>query len=257
MILPLVDMKTLIFIGLAVFFLFLFALDRRSKRKQHFRKIPGLAQLKRSIGQSVEEGNRLHVSVGSAGLPGEQAASGLAGLAAFNGIAQFSSLGDSPPLSTSGNASLALLGKETLRNAFTKTGSEDLFDGDNARMAGVTPFSYAAGTIPVMRHERVGTNLVIGNFGPESAFLSDAAKKEGTFLLGGSDALAGQAVLFATADEVLIGEETFASAAYLDRGAFQTASLRTQDILRWVLILYMLGGAINKMIAHLTGSPLL
>ena len=108
-----------------------------------------------------------------------------------------------------------------------------------------------------MRSDKVSTNLVVGNFGPEVAFMSDAADKEGTFILGASDALAGQAVLFATAEETLIGEETFAPAAYLDRGAFQTASLRTQDVLRWVLILYMLGSVINKMIAFLTGSPVI
>ena len=83
MILLNIEIKVLVFLAVAVLFLFLFALNRRSKRKQHFRKIGGIAQLKKSIGQSVEEGNRLHVSLGGAGLPGETAASGMAGLAAL------------------------------------------------------------------------------------------------------------------------------------------------------------------------------
>jgi hypothetical protein len=240
---------------LAIALLFLFALDRRSKRKQHFRQIPGLLQLKRSIGETIEQGNRIHVSLGSAGLPAETSASALAGLGTLRSIAQFSSLGDLPPESTSGNGSLALLSKETLRKSFSSFDSTQLFDPDNGRMTGVTPFSYALGAIPVVGHEKTSTNLVIGHFGPEAAYLCDAARRQNAFLLGGSDALPAQAVLYVSADDSLIGEETFATAAYLDKGVFQTASLRTQDVLRWVLIIIMIVSVIDKIVTSLTGRP--
>jgi len=240
---------------LAITFLFLFALDRRSKRKQHFRQIPGIMQFKRSVGEAIEQGKRIHVSLGSAGLPGETSASALSGLGALRSIAQFSSLGDLPPESTSGNGSIALLSKETLRNSFSSFDSTQLFDPDNGRMTGVTPFSYALGTIPVIGQEKVGTNLVVGHFGPEAAYLCDAARRQNAFLLGGSDALPAQAVLYVTAEDTLIGEETFAAGAYLDKGLFQTASLRTQDVLRWVLIIIMVVSVIDKIVTSLTGRP--
>jgi len=240
---------------LAVTFLFIFALDRRSKRKQHFRQIAGIMRFKRSIGEAVEQGNRIHVSLGSAGLPGETSASALAGLGALKSIAQFSSLGDLPPESTSGNGSIALLSKETLRNAFSSFDSAQLFDPDNGRMTGVTPFSYALGTVPVIRNAKVSTNLLVGHFGPEAAYLCDAARRQNAFLLGGSDALPTQAVLYVTAEDTLLGEETFATAAYLDKGLFQTASLRTQDVLRWVLIIIMLVSVVDKIVSTLTGRP--
>jgi len=53
-------------------------------------------------------------------------------------------------------------------------------------------------------------------------------------------------VLFAAAQEPLIGEELYAAGAYLKSGPIHIASLRAQDVLRWVLIFAILLGAILK-----------
>jgi hypothetical protein len=67
-------------------------------------------------------------------------------------------------------------------------------------------------------------------------------------LIGASDELSGQAVLFANTQDALIGEELFAAGAYLGAGASHTASLTVQDILRWLVILALAGGAAAKFI---------
>jgi hypothetical protein len=64
--------------------------------------------------------------------------------------------------------------------------------------------------------------------------------------IGASDDVVGQAVLFAGTQESLIGEELFAAGAYLGSGASHTASLTVQDILRWLVIIALLGGAFAK-----------
>jgi hypothetical protein len=69
--------------------------------------------------------------------------------------------------------------------------------------------------------------------------------------LGGTDNLSGQAVLFASAHEPLIGEETYAGGAYLGAGPMHTASLYAQDILRWVIIGLIVVGVILKLIGVL------
>ena len=55
-------------------------------------------------------------------------------------------------------------------------------------------------------------------------------------------------MLFVAAQDPLIGEELFAAGAYLGAGRSHAASLTVQDILRWVLILFLLGGAALKML---------
>ncbi|MBK8422041.1 DUF6754 domain-containing protein [Candidatus Villigracilis saccharophilus] len=64
--------------------------------------------------------------------------------------------------------------------------------------------------------------------------------------IGASDELSGQAVLYANTNDALIGEELFATGAYLGAGASHAASLTVQDILRWLVILSLLGGAAAK-----------
>jgi hypothetical protein len=114
------------------------------------------------------------------------------------------------------------------------------------QVSGLTPFSYAAGTLPAIFDEHVSTTILSGHFGSEVALITDASERVGALTLAGSEDLPAQAVLYAAAQEPLIGEELFAAGAYLNAGPLHTASLRTQDVLRWVLILAILVGAILK-----------
>ncbi|MBK9600351.1 MAG: hypothetical protein IPO36_00670 [Anaerolineales bacterium] len=88
---------------------------------------------------------------------------------------------------------------------------------------------------------------MLGHFGPEAALLAEASDRENITVIGASDDLAGQAVLFANTQDALIGEELFAAGAYLGAGASHTASLTVQDILRWTIIVALLGGAFAKL----------
>jgi hypothetical protein len=69
--------------------------------------------------------------------------------------------------------------------------------------------------------------------------------------LGGSENLSAQAVLYAAVQEPLIGEELFAAGAYVQAGPMHTASLKAQDVLRWVLIVAILAGAVLKVMGVL------
>jgi hypothetical protein len=66
-------------------------------------------------------------------------------------------------------------------------------------------------------------------------------------VIGASDDLAGQSVLFASSQDALIGEELFAAGAYIGTGASHAASLTVQDILRWIIILALLVGSFFKL----------
>jgi hypothetical protein len=57
--------------------------------------------------------------------------------------------------------------------------------------------------------------------------------------------------LLAAADQTLVGEDVYASGAYLSQNPGQVAALRAQDVLRWIVIIGMIVGAIYKAIAPL------
>jgi hypothetical protein len=63
--------------------------------------------------------------------------------------------------------------------------------------------------------------------------------------------LSGQAALYAAAEEPLLGEEVFALPAYLKAGPVHHASLAVQDLLRWGIILVLLGGSVLKFLGIL------
>jgi hypothetical protein len=219
----------------------------RRKSPAVLRRIEAYERLNRVVGLAVENGTRLHISLGRGNLFTARGASALAGLAMLRRLAERTSMSDRPPIVTSGDASLSILSQDTLQAGYRAAGAEDQYRVSTGRLAGLTPFSYAAGTIPVTRDEMVSANVVIGDFGSESALLVEAADREDTNLIAASDNLSAQSILYASAQDPLIGEELFASGAYVGAGVSHEASLQVQDVLRWVVILAILGGALLKL----------
>jgi hypothetical protein len=161
-------------------------------------------------------------------------------------LAERTSLSDRPPIVTSGDATLSLLSQDTLQAGYRAAGVEEQYRFSAGRLAGLTPFSYAAGTMPVTRDENVSAAIVLGEFGAESALMAEAADRQDAQLIGASDNLSAQSVLFASAQDPLIGEELFASGAYAGAGPSHEASLQVQDVLRWIIVVGILAGAVMK-----------
>jgi len=219
----------------------------RRKTPAVLRRIEAYERLNRVVGLAVETGMRLHVSLGRGNLFTARGGSALAGLAMLRRLSERTSMSDRPPIVTSGDASLSILSQDTLQAGYRAAGAEDQYRASTGRLTGLTPFSYAAGTIPVTRDEMVSANVVIGDFGAESALLVEAADRQDASLIAASDNLSAQSILFASAQDPLIGEELFASGAYVGAGVSHEASLQVQDILRWLVILAILGGAFLKL----------
>ncbi|MGZ9164792.1 MAG: hypothetical protein ACXW4U_06415, partial [Anaerolineales bacterium] len=82
---------------------------RRSAAAASLRPINAYEQLNRSVGLAVENGTRLHISLGRGNFLSARGGSALAGLAMLRRLAERTSVSDRPPVVTSGDASLAIL----------------------------------------------------------------------------------------------------------------------------------------------------
>ena len=231
-----------VFFGLIV----LFSVAGRSRPGTNLRQIPAFLKLRRAIGLAVEAGSRLHISLGSGSVIGPQSAPAFVGLSMLERLARSAATGDNPPIATAGDGALGVLEQDTLRGTYRRAGLGDQFDTFSGQVVGLTPFSYAAGAIPLASDEKTGANILSGSFGSEVALITDAGERSGNLTLAGTDSLPAQSVIYATAHEPLIGEEVYAGGAYLDAGPTHAASLQAQDILRWVLIVVILLGIIAK-----------
>jgi Domain of unknown function (DUF6754) len=219
----------------------------RRKSEPVFREIPAFTRLKRAIGISVEDGTRLHISLGRSGLQTPEGAPGLAGLAMLRHLSEQTSASDEPPVVTSGAADLAILARDTLQAGYKAAGSEEIYSPATGRLTGLTPFSFAAGAMPTIRDENVSVNILLGHFGPEVALLTDTAERANSPTVAATVDPSAQAILYASVDDPLIGEELFAAGAYSDAGRAHQASLQVQDLFRWVIILVLLGGSALKL----------
>ena len=234
-------------LGLALVLLaavLLFVLSRaRRQGRPRFRVVPALARLHRAIGLSVEDGTRLLIGLGGTSLLTRNGGSALAGLGLLHDVARDTSVSDRPPVAVAGEASLALLAQDVLQSGFREAGAVEFFQPSSGRLAGMTPFSAAAATIPMLTDEHVSAAALIGHHGVEAALVADASERSGIVLAGAADDPAAQAALFASASEALIGEEVFATSAYVGGRPAHVASLTVQDVLRWLIILGILLGA--------------
>lgn len=220
----------------------------RRRSASVFREIPAFTRLKRAIGVSVEAGTRLHVSLGRGGLQATEAAPGLAGLAMLRYLTEQTSASDKPPVVSSGAADLAILSQDTLQAGYKAAYAEELYEPNTGRLTGLTPFSFAAGAIPIIEDEDVSANIFIGHFGPEVALLTDTAERTNSPVVAGAVDPSAQALIYASAEEPLIGEELFAAGAYVNAGVAHQASLQVQDLLRWAIILVLLAGSALKLL---------
>jgi len=242
-----VSMTALGILALAAILLLVFTLLRR-RSPGVFRDIEAYIRLNRAVGRAVEDGTRLHISIGRGNLFTSRGGSALAGLAMIRQLSERTSLSDNPPIVTSGDASLAILSQDTLQSGYRAAGAEEQYRFTTGRLTGLTPFAIAAGTLPITGDENVSTNVVIGDLGAESALFVESADREDIDLIAASDNLSAQSVLYASSQDPLIGEELFAAGAYVGAGASHEASLQVQDVLRWLVILAILGGALGKVL---------
>ncbi|MBE0669997.1 MAG: hypothetical protein IH588_05355 [Anaerolineales bacterium] len=237
----------LLIIIFAAFLLLMITLWKRNSPAR-LRDIPALTRLYRMLGLSVEDGTRLHISLGHGSLLDARGGSALAGLATLRIIAEKTSVSDMPSIASSGDPVLGLLTQDTLQAGYHAAGVDELYSPTTGRVTGLTPFGFAAGAMNISRNEKVSTTIMLGHFGPEVALIADTSDRESVTMIGASDDLSGQAVLFANTEDALIGEELFAAGAYLGAGASHAASLTVQDILRWLVIAALLGGAAIKLV---------
>jgi hypothetical protein len=223
--------------------IFFSLIEDKPKEKKN-RPIPAFERIIQQINISVEDGTQLHISLGRGGITGPESASALAGLGILKQVIERSSVCDFPPVATTGNAVISILAQDTIK--YTSK-AISIFEGGrnpSGELVGVTPFSYAAGTLTTIRDPNVSSNIHTGWFGSEVTWLTTAGERQSSPTIAGTAQLPAQAIIYASASDPLIGEELFAGGAYLGAGKIHLASISAQDVFRWIIIFIILGSVL-------------
>jgi hypothetical protein len=242
------DYLGFLFILFCLALIIFFIIIGRNRPKISLRSIQAYNHFRREVDLAVEAGKRLHISLGRGSINDLQGGAAFIGLTILDRCARAASNSDRPPVTTSGDGVIAILSQDTLQSTYRSLATEQRYDPANARLTGLTPMAYAAGAMPVIHEEHISANIFAGHFGTEIALLAEAGGRNHSLTVAGSDSIPAQAVLYATSDEPLLGEELYAAGAYLGASVAHSASLRMQDVLRWVLVAVIVVGAVLKLV---------
>jgi len=211
-------------------------------RGSRLREIPAFKKLNESLNNAIESGRGIHFIFGRESISSLYSASTLVGLSMLGKITKLVAIGDKQPTTSSGDGSLMILSQDVMNKAYRETSSIDEYDFLASRFTGPSPFTYASGTIPLIYDHKFPTNIITGHFESEIALITEASEITKSQTIAGSDDLIAQSLIFATSSDPLIGEELYAGGAYTQVGLMHVASLHTQDVFRWLLIIIILVG---------------
>jgi len=221
---------------------------RRAKREKGFplRPIAAFDALRGLLGRAAESGKLVHVSLGSAGIGGDQTAAISASLAALRYLAdQGAAFGFSPVVTVSDPA-LLLVAQDTLYAAYRRAGLASSYRPTAVQMVAPDPTAYAVGAQTTIDDPAVMANVAIGPLGDEYLLLGEAGARREIVQIVGSNVVQTQPMLLATSDRALLGEELFAAGAYLTRRPGQIASIRVQDVLRVLVVTAIVVGVLIR-----------
>jgi hypothetical protein len=115
------NLLALLFVGggLVVFLIFAALVSRGLKL--HLRPLNAFDALTNQVGQAIESGGRVHVSLGKNSLIDEDTGTTLAGLEMLDAVTASSAISDQSPVATTADATTLFLMGDTMRRAYERS----------------------------------------------------------------------------------------------------------------------------------------
>lgn len=251
-------MLALFLFFLPVFFFAYWAVKRGAQLT--LRPIDAYSALKGLLARAAEAGQPVHLSVGITGIGDQNTADTTAGLTVLEYLAERAAISASPPIVTIANPTALPVAQDLIRRAYRRQGYPEEYDPARVRFIAPTnptqnsaalpsptlyantpqdAFAYAAGTMRVLNQHKLTANVMVGQFGDEFLLLGETGAQRKLDQIGGTSTVGTLPFVYATVSHPLIGEEIYASGAYLSGRPAHLSSLAAQDVLRWVLVIGM------------------
>ena len=208
------------------------------------RPISGFTALHGLVSQSIETGQPIHLSVGVQGIGQQSTAQTLAGLTTLEYLAQQAAICGAPPVVLVADATALVAAQDALRRAFEASGQGEKFDPYRVRMVAPEPTTYASGVMGMLSREDVLANVMTGAFGDEYLLMGETGARKNIQQVAGSGNPQPLPFMMVSTEHVLIGEEIFASGAYLSKLPNHIASLVLQDWMRVLIVLLIVIGIV-------------
>jgi hypothetical protein len=233
-----------------IFFLIALALTAyylQSKKAPYIRRVPAIDAIEEGVGRATELGKPVIASPGMS--PSGIGASTVAGLSILSYTAELCARNDLRLLAPMGGSAESYttmeLARDLVETQFRLEGKEAAFNIDDMPFFSGRQFAWASAYCGMMLREKPATNIMVGVQYASAVYISEVGHEVGAMVISGTTYLSNIACLAASSDYVMIGEEMLAAGAYLSKDPGQLATIRTQDILKMVMIGILVLGVIT------------
>jgi hypothetical protein len=224
---------------------YVFMEQARLGRSFPVRKIPAFDAIEEAIARSVEMGRPVHTTFGFGSISSSMAPQYVAGLGVLAHVARLCGKYGARLIATLGVPEVIATTEEIVREGYYSAGRPELFDpAYNVRYLTDQQFAYASAVQATIVRENVGANIVVGPFYAESLIFMEAGNMVGAFQIAGTARETQIPFFVLVADYSFIGEEIFAAGALASGDKETLASIRAQDIGKFISIILIVLGVI-------------
>ncbi|MCS7209635.1 MAG: hypothetical protein NZ874_08700 [Fimbriimonadales bacterium] len=230
----------------------------RAGKQLYIRRIPGLDAIDEAIGRSTELGRPVTMIPGltAFGVEAVQA------LTIFKYITKQIARFATPMRLLTANPTVYAVAQEAISDAYNEAGRPDLYDPDSIRFLSSEQFAFASGVAGLLQRERVAANFMFGIFFAESLIFAETGNIVGAVQIAGTVSFTQVPFFVAACDYTIIGDEFYATSAYISREPVLLGSMVGQDLAKLAFGSLVVGGAVlstilgpNHPVIQLLGKP--
>jgi len=234
--------------GLIVFFILWKILSARRGRELFIRRIPGLSALDEAVGRATEMGRPMLFTPGLSGL----SIIGLQAMAIMSHVVRRAAKYGTRVIVPLADPLLYTVAEEVAKDAYGAEGVPEQFEPEDIRYLSDSQFAWASGVVGILHREQVATAFYFGYYAAESLILAENGQMVGAIQIAGTPTTTQIPFFLASCDYTIIGDEYYASAAYLSREPTLLGSLVGQDYGKLVMIGLIVVGAVAVTLASVS-----
>jgi len=218
-------------------------LAKSSSEPTFLRTIPGLKAVEEAVGRSTEMGRPILYVPGIMDMNEVETVAGVVVLGhVANMTAQYETELDVPVA----RAIVMQSARQVTKEAYLTQGRPEMYNEDMVHYITDDQFAYAAAVNGIMQRDEPAACLYMGKFFAESLLFAETGNSIGAIQIAGTGSQT-QIPFFVTAcDYTLMGEEFFAASAYLSKEPELIAGITAQDIIKVILIGFILLSIVSR-----------
>ncbi len=247
-------LATLIASAVAVLIVFYTTYSQRRGKEFKVREIGGLKAVEDAIGRATEMARPVLYTPGWGG--DIQRPTTIASMNILSHVAEKTASYDCRLVYPTHDPVIMAVAQEVVKGSYARVGFPDRYKADDISYVSSSQFGYAAAVDGLISRHKPASIFLLGTFEAESLILAETGNSINAIQIAGTDSTIQLSFFIVACDFTLIGEEVFAASGYLSGDRSILASVEAQDIMKVLIVLFLLTAIIWSTIETLRGSAL-